>query len=81
MFKIRKNISAKNLDFYLRHMVTDEAHLSAWLFLKEHGKLMTISTTSRKGRTESVGYDYKGLFEPQSYVDSQIEWYSKKLNI
>ena len=78
MFKIRKNISAKNLNYYLRHMVTDEAHLSAWLFLKEHGKLITISTTSRKGTTESVGYDYKGLFVPLSLIDAQIKRYSKR---
>lgn len=77
MFKIRKNISAKNLNYYLRHMVTDEAHLSAWLFLKEHGKLVTISTTSRKGTTESIGYNYKGLFEPLSLIESQIKRYSK----
>lgn len=78
MFKIRKNISAKNLNYYLRHMVTDEAHLAAWLFLKEHGKLVTLSTTSRKGTTESIGYDYKGLFEPLSLIDAQIERYSKR---
>ena len=78
MFKIRKNISAKNLDFYLRHMVTDEAHLAAWLFLKEHGKLVTLSVTSRKGTTESIGYDYKGLFEPLSLIEAQIKRYSKR---